>query len=81
MTDQSVRGALLEVIAEILPHVPASEVLDHRTLDDLGADSVDRVEIVTAVVDRLGDPRPLTEFADVPRIGELIARLGERGVR
>ncbi|MEU0677009.1 phosphopantetheine-binding protein [Streptomyces sp. NPDC006172] len=75
----TVRAVLLEVIAEILPDVPAQEVLDERSLADLGADSVDRVEIITTLTHRLGSRERVSRFADIRDIGALVAHLSGAG--
>ncbi|HEY4456339.1 MAG TPA: phosphopantetheine-binding protein [Pseudonocardiaceae bacterium] len=69
------RQALLRVLAEILPDVATDEVTDEMTLDDLGADSVDRVEIITALVHLLDRTDPISSFADLPDIGSLLRRV------
>ncbi|MEU1852703.1 phosphopantetheine-binding protein [Streptomyces sp. NPDC019990] len=75
----TVRAVLLEVIAEILPDVPAQEVLDERSLADLGADSVDRVEIITTLTHRLRSRERVSRFADIRDIGGLVAHLSGAG--
>ncbi|MFE1951178.1 MULTISPECIES: phosphopantetheine-binding protein [Streptomyces] len=75
----TVRSVLVEVIAEILPDVPAQEVLDERSLADLGADSVDRVEIITTLCHRLGSRERVSRFAEIRDIGGLIAHLSGQG--
>lgn len=72
-----VRDAVVKAIVEVLPGVSAAEVADELTLGDLGADSVDRVEIITTVIDSLGCERRLSEFAEIPNIGAMIAFLSE----
>ncbi|MFI0982616.1 acyl carrier protein [Streptomyces sp. NPDC021093] len=73
--EATVRAALLDVVAEILPDVPAAEVRDDRNLKDLGADSVDRVEILITLTRRLGSGEDISRVAAVPDIGSLIAYL------
>jgi polyketide biosynthesis acyl carrier protein len=77
MTDQveRVRLVLLDVLTEILPHLPGEEVSDDKSLRDLGADSVDRVEIISELTRRLGRDDPLSEFAEIPDLGALVAHL------
>lgn len=75
--DVDVRQVLLDVIAEILPDLNPQEVTDDRSLRDLGADSVDRVEIIALLTDQLGLSVPLSAFAAVPDIGALIKFLDE----
>lgn len=63
---EAVFQTVTEVITEILPTVAADRVTGRRRLADLGADSVDRVEIVVGVLDRLGLQTPMAAFAAVP---------------
>ncbi|MFC6082817.1 acyl carrier protein [Sphaerisporangium aureirubrum] len=62
-------------IAEILP---SARISGHLHLKDLGADSVDRVEILLGVLDRLGLRAPLSDFRDVPNVDALVDVLAER---
>jgi polyketide biosynthesis acyl carrier protein len=76
----AVRPAVLAVITEILPDVPPEQITDDRSLADLGADSVERVEIITTLVERLNRDDPLARFAAIADIGALVAYLaGEEG--
>lgn len=76
-----VRRTLLQVLAEIMPDLPPGEIADHRTLKDLGADSVDRVEIITALTQRLGRDEPLSDLAGAPNLGALVERLSREADR
>ncbi|MEV6410719.1 phosphopantetheine-binding protein [Kribbella sp. NPDC051718] len=76
-----VRQVLLEVVQEILPHVAVDEIADHRSLGDLGADSIERVEILVTVTERLAVGCPLSSLAGLPDLGALIGFLGEEGRR
>ncbi|MEU3838574.1 acyl carrier protein [Streptomyces sp. NPDC028635] len=61
-----------EVVTEILPGVDPALIGGHRHLKDLGADSVDRVEIIAALMDRTGVDAPMSAFSDLPDIDSLI---------
>jgi len=69
---------VVEVVTEILPAVAPAEVTGHRHLKDLGADSVDRVEIIGSLLDRLGLNEPLSRFAGLPDLDAVIDLLHER---
>ncbi|MEM7157014.1 MAG: phosphopantetheine-binding protein [Myxococcota bacterium] len=75
MTRRDVIAALHEAVALVLPHVGAEEIRMDRNLEQLGADSVDRIEILVGMTQRLGVQRPLSSFATVPDIGALIDML------
>lgn len=74
-TRDDVELVVHQQIAEILPSVP---IAGDRHLKDLGADSVDRVEILLGVLDRLGLRAPLSDFRDVPNVDALVDVLAER---
>lgn len=73
---------VLEVVTstvrEILPDVSAEDIRPDRHLRDLGADSVDRVEIIGAVLDRLSLDEPLSSFSDLPDIEAMVELLEDR---
>ncbi|MFA7761415.1 phosphopantetheine-binding protein [Streptomyces sp. NPDC048723] len=71
--EQTVRA----VIGEILPDLPAAAVTEDKSLRDLGADSVDRVEIISLLIHRLASEEPISRFADIPDIGALIDHLSK----
>lgn len=71
--------ALREVIRGILPALPPEEITGDKHLRDLGADSVDRVEIILGVTRRLGIDEPMSNFSAVPDIAHLIDHLSRRG--
>lgn len=61
-----------ETVATILPAVPAERITGDKHLKDLGADSVDRVEIVLALIDTLGVSAPMADFSALPDIDSLV---------
>jgi polyketide biosynthesis acyl carrier protein len=52
-------------VRQIVPTVSPSDITGDKHLRQLGADSVDRVEIITTVLDRLGVSLPLAAFSDL----------------
>ena len=76
-----VERVLREVITSILPGLPPEAVTGDRHLRDLGADSVDRVEIIIAVTVRLGVDVPLSTFSDTPDIDRMVDQLVEANRR
>jgi polyketide biosynthesis acyl carrier protein len=76
MTRDKVEQAVHEVIGQILPGV--TEISGDKHLRELGADSVDRVEIILGVLDRLGVDEPMSSFSDLPNVGALVDFLWER---
>ena len=73
-----IRSIVHETIEEVLPLVGDSGVDEGLNLKQLGADSVDRVEIITGLVHRLGLKVPISDFNDIPDIAALIELLYRR---
>jgi polyketide biosynthesis acyl carrier protein len=59
-------------IVEILPKTQADLIVPDQSLVDLGANSVDRMEIVTLSMEDLGVKIPLMSFAKVFNIESLV---------
>ncbi|HYK03292.1 MAG TPA: phosphopantetheine-binding protein [Thermoanaerobaculia bacterium] len=74
----SVARAVREVIAVVLPSVPTTAIAGHRHLQDLGADSVDRVEIILMLLDRLELDEPMSSFSQLPDVDALIGFLHDK---
>ncbi len=72
LTRDNVSNVVHQVISEILPSVKRPQMTSRRHLKELGADSIDRVEIISLVIDRLGVTQPMSAFSDLPDIGSLI---------
>lgn len=68
---EAVRGSVLEV----LPELDAGDVSLDGTLTDLGANSVDRADVVTMSMERLGVTVPVYEFQGVHDIRSLVELL------
>ncbi|WP_059006298.1 phosphopantetheine-binding protein [Streptomyces specialis] len=61
-----------DTVRAILPTVPAASVTGDKHLKELGADSVDRVEIILTLIERLGIAEPMARFAELPDIDALV---------
>lgn len=66
------KALVREVVRGILPGVSEELIGGKRHLKDLGADSVDRVEIISTLVDRTGISTPMSAFSDIPDIETLV---------
>jgi polyketide biosynthesis acyl carrier protein len=75
---ESIEAVVREVIGVVLPSLPPEAIVGHKHLKELGADSVDRVEIILMLIDRLGIDEPMTSFAAVPNIDGLVSLLHSR---
>ncbi|MEV8504789.1 acyl carrier protein [Actinoplanes sp. NPDC051475] len=79
--EHEVRRVVADVITGLLPGVAPADITDDKNLQDLGADSVDRVEIMVELQQRLAAGEPLSTLADVPDIGALITMLAGAAAR
>ncbi|MBO9489820.1 hypothetical protein J7384_05550 [Endozoicomonas sp. G2_1] len=75
MHNTDIAGVVMGTIQLILPHVPESEILGSVHLSDLGADSVDRVEIMSTILQQLGADIPLFEFSKFKNINQMVGFL------
>lgn len=79
--DLSVAQVIRDVICEILPDVDSADITGKKTLQELGADSVERVEIFLSIMDRLSCTEPLARVAKLPNIESLTDYLDELSKR
>jgi polyketide biosynthesis acyl carrier protein len=70
-----------ETVAQILPGVPRAHITGDKHLRELGADSVDRVEIILSLIDRLRLDEPMSSFSDLPDLDALVDFLVQTGAR
>jgi polyketide biosynthesis acyl carrier protein len=72
-------NALFQVIRDCvmqtLPHVTSEQISPHVNLRDLGADSLDRADIVVAAAQTLRISISSEELADVANLGDLADRM------
>nr|BFE59931.1 hypothetical protein GCM10020063_044570 [Dactylosporangium thailandense] len=71
-TRERVTAAVHSAITTILPGLDPGAIDHGKHLKDLGADSVERVEIILMITDRLGVRRPLSDFSGIPNVAALI---------
>jgi len=71
-------AVVFESVREIMPTVEPARLRPELHLRDLGADSVDRVEIIVTVLDWLGLAEPLASFTDLSDIDAMVDLLYRR---
>ena len=71
--------AIRRSVLEVLPDLDPELVTEDRSLSELGANSIDRADVVTMTMEDLGVSVPVGEFQEVHDIGSL-ARLLRRHV-
>ena len=59
---------LISVIAEVLDIDPSTITADSKFVDDLGADSLDFLEIVMSVEDEFGIKVPVEDVKDITTV-------------
>jgi acyl carrier protein len=67
-----VTDIVLALVRETLPDVPADLVVPARSMTELGATSIDRVDVATLAMESLGVRVPNEALAGVASIGDLI---------
>lgn len=77
MSKDHVFEVVKNVVMEILPDVKPEQISLERSLRDLGANSIDRMEVVTMSMEELGLKIPLMSFAHVSNIEGLVDVLAE----
>ena len=65
-------SAIKNAIAEVLPDLPMENVAIENRLHDLGANSVERAEILMLAMESLEVNVPLVEFADAKNIEGIV---------
>lgn len=72
MTKADIFNAVKANVIEVLPDLDAGAILPEKSLADLGANSVDRMEIITMTMEHLGISIPLLSFAKVTNIEGIV---------
>jgi len=75
MTKEDIFEIVKRMTAEVLPDVPLEMITIDKQLKDLGANSIDRVEIVMLVIEELGIHLPVPELGSVRNLHDLVDRL------
>lgn len=79
MTDADIRKAILEELTQIAPDIAPSDVGDADHLqDDLDLDSMDFLNLVSALHKRLGVDIPETDYPKIATLGLAMAYLKTR---
>lgn len=78
MNTQTVFELIVRCTREVIPELEAHQFQPHDRLADLGANSVDRAEIVTMVLEAMSLRIGRTEVFGPKNIGELASLLHEK---
>lgn len=80
MSKEHVFEVVKNVIIEVLPDLDSDQVQIEKSLRELGANSIDRMEVVTMSMEELDLKIPLMSFAQVSNIQGLVDVLLENYV-
>ncbi|TQR46690.1 acyl carrier protein [Paenibacillus popilliae] len=72
MKKESIFNAVKEAIVEILPDIEVHEVQPEMSLKDIGANSVDRMDIIIRTMELTDIKVPLVEFGKLSNIQGII---------
>lgn len=70
--------ALVAVISQTLPDVDLRNITPDTELTDLGANSVDRADIIADAMDATGTHVPMVEFVGSTAVGQIAKILHDR---
>lgn len=72
MTREEIFNIVKESIAEILPETDVESLKVEDSLRELGANSIDRADIIIDTMEALGVKIPLVEFGNLANIREIV---------
>ncbi|MBO3744807.1 hypothetical protein J5X84_01915 [Streptosporangiaceae bacterium NEAU-GS5] len=75
MTHDVIFETVKRNVLAVLPDVEPGQISIDGKLSDLGANSVDRADVVTLTMEDLGVTIPITEFQDVSDLRSLVTVL------
>jgi acyl carrier protein len=80
MTAADLRQAILEELANVAPDLDAGNIGDEdHLMDDLGIDSLDFVNLLSALQMRLGIPLPEIDYPRLTSVAALAKYLADHG--
>ena len=79
MTDTDYRAVFLEELTRVAPDIDPGDVGEGDHIqDDLELDSMDVLNLVTALHDRLGIDIPEADYPRIATLGQAVAYLSDR---
>ena len=79
MSEKSVQDRVKEIIVEQLGVNPDQVAPEAKFIEDLGADSLDTVELVMAFEEEFGSEIPDEDAEKLQTVGDVIKYIEERG--
>ncbi len=78
MNKEQIFGVVKESILETLPELADKIILISDSLKDLGANSIDRAEIIIQILSKLKLKVPLSDFGNAKNIEELVDNISSK---
>jgi polyketide biosynthesis acyl carrier protein len=78
MTRDATFAVVENSIREVLPEIDPQQITPEVDLKDLGADSVDRADIITIAMEALDLSIPVSELAGAGKVGTLVSLLEKK---
>ncbi|GGU32355.1 phosphopantetheine-binding protein [Lentzea flava] len=75
MTEQEIFAVVRRHLVDVLPDLDESRIQLDRSMKDLGANSIDRMDVVIGVQDELGVTVPASAMKDVHDLRSLVVAL------
>lgn len=69
------------VFAEVVPDIDVNGISCGDKPRELGANSIDRAEIITETMQKLGISVPMVTFASADTVGDIVAIMSDQGAR
>ncbi|KFG74627.1 acyl carrier protein [Streptomyces mutabilis] len=79
MSQDQIFQTLKEVFVDVVPEVEIDRITLQDSMRDLGANSIDRAEIITETMEQLDIALPMVSFAEARNIGDIVAVLAGEG--
>ncbi|SOD64270.1 polyketide biosynthesis acyl carrier protein [Streptomyces zhaozhouensis] len=80
MASSEIFETLSRIIQEILPEVKADDITPETSLRDLGANSVDRMDIISETLEEHELRVSMLEFGELSSLGELAEAIEKKRV-
>ncbi|WP_410511166.1 acyl carrier protein [Paenibacillus sp. BR2-3] len=77
MSKEQIFEIMKSKMLEILPDLAAENISREESMKDLGANSIDRFDIISDTMDELNIKIPLLKFGSLKNIGEVVDFLYE----
>lgn len=78
MQEEEIFAVIKKIIYEIIPQQKEKPININESLRDLGANSIDRAEIIIRTMEELNIKVPMIEFANSKNIKEIVMIISEK---